>query len=79
MIRFLAKTVIEGVILLALLYGSFYLAIKVMPKTRASFSIGSGQPGVEACILSIQFEKIVPPQPSNQLPPGIQIIPRQRG
>lgn len=78
MIRFLAKAVIEGVILLALLYGSFYLAIKVMPKTRASFSIGSGVPGIEACVLSISFEKIEA-QPQNQLPPGIQIIPSQRG
>lgn len=78
MIRFLAKAVIEATILIALLYGSFFLAIKFLPKTVVSFSVGSGTPGSEACVLSVKFEKIVPPRVRG-LPPGIQIIPSQKG
>lgn len=67
MLRFLCKAVVESVILLALLYGSFYLAIRVMPKTKVGFSIGSGVPGQEACILNIRFEKIKAPPPATLL------------
>jgi hypothetical protein len=64
MIRLLCKAAVESVILLALLYGSFFLAVKVLPMTKVNFSIGSGVPGQEACVLSVQFEKIQAPPPA---------------
>lgn len=58
MIRTLCKAVIEGVVLIALLYGGIYLAVAFMPKTEFTVVFGTGEPGIDAVTAVFKVSKI---------------------